>query len=71
MITKKKFINYFTSEEMDILVDVVSGNIYLDSEYPTLYKKTYEFYHLQGVQLYGDIDDDYVIIVDELMKDLS
>lgn len=62
----RKFAN-----EIQILNDAIDGVINLEDDYPQLYKKLYEFYDLNGLQLFGDPDDDYEVVLTQLEKDLT
>ncbi|NDB57036.1 hypothetical protein EB001_01070 [bacterium] len=62
----RKFAN-----EIQIFNDAIDGIVNLEDEYPQLYKKLYEFYDVNGLQLYGDTDDDYEIVLTQLEKDLT
>ena len=58
-------------EDIDILNDAVDGVVNLEDEYPHIYKKIYEFYDVHGLQLFGDPDDDYEVVLTQLEKDLD
>ena len=58
-------------EDISILKDAVDGVVNLEDEYPHLYKKIYEFYDVNGLQLFGDPDDDYEVVLTQLEKDLD
>ena len=45
-------------EEIALLSDAVDGVVNLEDDYPYLYKRLYEFYDVNGLQLFGDPDDD-------------
>lgn len=68
-MTNSKFYSKFKSS-IETLREAIDGEVNLDTEYPKIYKQVYRFYADQGVQLYGDVDDDYSIIMTELEKDL-
>lgn len=69
-MTRQKLIRKF-SNNIDILADAIDGVINLEDDYPQLYKKLYEFYDVNGIQLYGDSDDNYEVIITQLTKDLT
>ena len=69
-MTRQKLIRKF-SNDIDILADAIDGVINLEDDYPQLYKKLYEFYDVNGIQLYGDADDDYEVVITQLAKDLT
>ena len=58
-------------EDISILDDAVDGVVNLEDDYPHLYKKLYEFYDVNGLQLFGDPDDDYEVVLTELERDLT
>lgn len=55
---------------MDILEDAVNRQIVLDIQYPLIYNQVVRFYEDRGVQLYGDVDEDYEILLSKLEADL-
>ena len=65
MSTEQKF-----SSVMDILEDAVDRKIVLDIQYPLIYNQVVRFYDDRGVQLYGDVDEDYEILLSKLEADL-
>mgnify|MGYP006234595971 FL=1 len=65
MTTEQKF-----SSVIDILADAVDRQIVLDIQYPLIYNQVVRFYEDRGVQLYGDVDEDYEILLSKLEKDL-
>jgi len=65
MSTEQKF-----SSVMDILEDAVDRKIVLDIQYPLIYNQVVRFYEDRGVQLYGDVDEDYEILLSKLETDL-
>jgi hypothetical protein len=69
-MTKQKLIRKF-SNDVNILADAIDGVINLECDHPQLYKKLYEFYDVNGIQLYGDSDDNYEVIMAQLTKDLT
>ena len=48
---------------LDILGDAVDRQVTLDIEYPNLYNKVVKFYEEKGVDFYGDVDEDYDILL--------
>jgi hypothetical protein len=50
------------SSSLDILTDAVDRQVTLDIEYPILYNKVLKFY--------GDVDEDYDILLTKLEQDL-
>ena len=65
MTTEQKF-----SSVIDILEDAVDRQIVLDIQYPFIYNQVVRFYEDRGVQLYGDVDEDYEILLSKLETDL-
>ncbi len=65
MTTEQKF-----SSVIDILEDAVDRQIVLDIQYPLIYNQVVRFYEDRGVQLYGDVDEDYEILLSKLEADL-
>ena len=65
MTTTQKF-----SSSIDILADAVDRQVTLDIEYPILYNKVLKFYEEKGVDFYGDVDEDYDILLTKLEQDL-
>tara|TARA_B100000287_G_scaffold356053_1_gene346813 strand:- start:170 stop:382 length:213 start_codon:yes stop_codon:yes gene_type:complete len=58
------------SSSLDILTDAVDRQVTLDIEYPILYNKVLKFYEEKGVDFYGDVDEDYDILLTKLEQDL-
>ena len=65
MTTAQKF-----SSSLDILSDAIDRQVALDIEYPILYNKVLKFYEEKGVDFYGDVDEDYDILLTKLESDL-
>lgn len=59
------------SNDLAILNDAIDGIVNLEDDYPHLYKKLYEYYDVNGLQLFGDPDDDYEVVLTQLEKDLD
>jgi len=66
MTTAQKF-----SSANDILWDAINRQITLDAEYPNLYNKILKHYEDRGVDFYGDVDEDYDILLTKLETDLT
>ena len=66
MTTAQKF-----SSANDILWDAINRQITLDAEYPILYNKILKHYEDRGVDFYGDVDEDYDILLTKLETDLT
>ena len=66
MTTKQKF-----SSVLDILYQAVTGDVALDSEYPVIFTNRFKFYEDRGVQFWGDVEEDYAILIDKLALDLN
>jgi hypothetical protein len=69
-MTKQKLVRKF-SKYLSILEDAVDGTVNLDQDYPQLYKNIYEFYDTHGIQLFGDPDEDYELVLTQLERDLT
>ncbi|ADO97870.1 hypothetical protein SSSM5_201 [Synechococcus phage S-SSM5] len=65
MTTAQRF-----SSCLDILTDAVDRQIILDTEYPILYNQVVKFFEEKGVDFYGDVDEDYDILLNKLEQDL-
>ena len=66
MTTTQKF-----SSCLDILSEAVDRQVTLDIEYPILYNKVVKFYEEKGVSFYGDVDENYFILLSKLEEDLN
>lgn len=69
-MNKQKLLRKFAND-IDVLNDAVDGIVNLEDDYPQLYKKIYEFYDVNGLQLFGDPDDDYEVVLTQLERDLT
>jgi len=49
----------------------VNRQVVLDIEYPIIYNKLIRFFEYQGVDFYGDVDEDYDILLHKLEKELQ
>jgi len=56
---------------LDTLRSAACGDVTLDVEYPSLYNKVLAFYQRKGIDFYGDPDEDYEILANNLYYDLS
>jgi hypothetical protein len=65
MTTAQKF-----SSCLDILADAVDRQVTLDIDYPIIYNQVLKFYEEKGVDFYGDVDEDYDILLTKLEQDL-
>ena len=65
MTTAQKF-----SSCLDILSEAIDRQVTLDIEYPILYNEVVKFYEEKGVNFYGDVDEDYDILLTKLEQDL-
>ena len=68
-MSKTQFVAKFR-KDLPKLTNAIEGEISLDEDYPRLYNKLAKFYVDQGVQFYGDPEDDYNIILDNVEVDL-
>tara|TARA_B100001093_G_scaffold508147_1_gene569773 strand:+ start:123 stop:368 length:246 start_codon:yes stop_codon:yes gene_type:complete len=55
---------------LDILNDAIDRKLILDIEYPLLYNKMVRHYEDRGIDFYGNVDEDYDILLDNLESDL-
>ena len=55
---------------LDILYEAVDRRIVLDTEHPIIYNQIVKFYEDKGVDFYGDVDEDYDILLSKLESDL-
>ena len=65
MTTAQRF-----ASSIDILLEAVDRQIMLDTEYPIIYNQIVRFYEEKGVDFYGDVDEDYDILLNKLEQDL-
>jgi hypothetical protein len=65
MTTAQKF-----SSCLEILYESVDRQVTLDTEYPTIYNQVLKYYEEKGVDFYGDVDEDYDILLTKLEQDL-
>ena len=65
MTTAQKF-----SSCIDLLYDAIDRQVTLDIEYPIIYNQVLKFYEEKGVDFYGDVDEDYDILLTKLEQDL-
>ena len=65
MTTKQRF-----SSHIDILSLAIDRQIMLDTEHPIVYNQIVKFYEDKGVDFYGDVDENYDILLDRLEQDL-
>ena len=65
MTTAQKF-----SACLEILYESVDRQVTLDIEYPVIYNQVLKFYEEKGVDFYGNVDEDYDILLTKLEQDL-
>ena len=65
MTTLEKF-----SSVLPLLWDPIDRQITLDIEYPAVYNRVNRHNEERGVSFYGDVDEDYDILLDKLETDL-
>jgi len=65
MTTAQKF-----SSCLEILYESVDRQVTLDTEYPVIYNQVLKHYEEKGVDFYGDVDEDYDILLTKLEQDL-
>ena len=65
MTTAQRF-----SPHIDILYEAIDRYVVLDTEYPIIYNQVVKHYEEKGVDFYGDVDEDYDILLTKLESDL-
>ena len=65
MTTAQKF-----SSHIEVLYEAIDRKVVLDTEYPVIYNHVLKFYEEKGVDFYGDVDEDYDILLTKLEQDL-
>ena len=65
MTTAQRF-----SSCIDLLYEAIDRQVTLDIEYPIIYNQVLKFYEEKGVDFYGDVDEDYDILLSKLEQDL-
>ena len=65
MTTAQRF-----SSCIDLLYEAIDRQVTLDIEYPIIYNQVVKHYEEKGVDLYGDVDEDYDILLTKLEQDL-
>ena len=65
MTTAQRF-----SSHIDILYEAIDRQVVLDTEYPIIYNQVLKHYEEKGVDFYGDVDEDYDILLTKLENDL-
>ena len=65
MTTAQKF-----SSCLEILYESVDRQVTLDTEYPVIYNQVLKHYEEKGVDFYGNVDEDYDILLTKLEQDL-
>jgi hypothetical protein len=65
MTTAQRF-----SPHINILYEAIDRHVVLDTEYPIIYNQVVKHYEEKGVDFYGDVDEDYDILLTKLESDL-
>lgn len=60
-----------TKSDLPILRSAVNGDLYLDIDKPSLFRKVFQWYERIGVQFYGNTEDDYEILLDHIATDIG
>tara|TARA_B100000927_G_scaffold10_1_gene15 strand:+ start:2630 stop:2830 length:201 start_codon:yes stop_codon:yes gene_type:complete len=60
-----------SKSDLSYLRDVVNGDVALDQENPCLFQRLFKYYESSGVQFFGDPDEDYELLVDNLALDIG
>ena len=54
----------------ELLYEAIDRQVVLDTEYPNIYNQVVKHYEEKGVDFYGDVDEDYDILLTKLEQDL-
>ena len=65
MTTAQRF-----SPQIDLLYEAIDRQVVLDTEYPIIYNEIMKYYEEKGVDFYGDVDENYDILLNKLERDL-
>tara|TARA_R100001510_G_C7647900_1_gene205247 strand:+ start:1150 stop:1365 length:216 start_codon:yes stop_codon:yes gene_type:complete len=65
MTTAQRF-----SPHIDLLYEAIDRQVVLDTEYPIIYNEIMKYYEEKGVDFYGDVDENYDILLNKLERDL-
>ena len=65
MTTAQRF-----SPHIDLLYEAIDRQVVLDTEYPIIYNEIMKYYEEKGVDFYGDVDENYAILLNKLERDL-
>ena len=52
------------------ILDGIDRQVILDRDHPLMYNKLVRYYEDRGVQFYGNVDENYDILLSELEQDL-
>ena len=55
---------------LDLLQSAVARQVTLDIDYPVIYNRLVRFFENKGVDFYGDVDENYDILLSNLEKEL-
>ena len=53
------------------ILDAIDRNTMLDTENPVVYNKLIRHYEDKGAQFYGDVDENYDLLLSKLEQDLN
>jgi len=53
------------------ILDAINRKTMLDTENPVVYNKLIRHYEDRGAQFYGDVDEDYDLLLSKLEQDLN
>ena len=51
------------------ILDAIDRQVILDRDHPLMYNKLVRYYEDRGVQFYGNVDENYDILLSELEQD--
>ena len=51
------------------ILDAIEGNVILDTEHPLVYNKLVRYYEDRGAQFYGNVDENYDLLLSKLEQD--
>lgn len=68
-MANKEFLKKF-SNDIDLILGALYGEVQLDEEYPTLFNKLCLYYQGKGIQFLDDQEDNYEILIKQLDRDI-
>ena len=52
------------------ILDAIDRQVILDRDHPLMYNKLVRYYEDRGAQFYGNVDEDYDLLLSKLEQDL-